>query len=844
MFEETKQRCLVSFDFSKLSKSASISSITEPSDLFDALPNKTHGYGYLRAVQKSVLDSWSPRRDERDLVIKTNTGGGKTIAGLLILQASLHEGKGPVLYVAPDSHLAARVVQEAENLGLRVVTEPDAAPFLSGGAICVTTMQILLNGRSRFGVLGSSTRQPVKVGTVVVDDAHAALALAEQQTHLTIPASHPAHAALLALFEDALSDQGQNAYMNIKDGDRSAVLRVPFWTWRERQTEVLNVLRPHRMDNTFQWTWPLIADLLPLCQAIASADAIEIQPPCPPIEMIPTFAEADRRIYLTATLADDSVLVTHFNADPASVAASIVPESAADLGDRLVLAPHELIPGIDEDDIRAFAAGFAQSVNVVVLAPSWPKAAKWLGYAQRTVSKPTDISAVVEELKAGHVGLVVIVNRYDGIDLPDNACRVLVIDGLPFAYSGIERREAVALRDSDAMVTRQLQRLEQGMGRGVRSREDRCAVLLIDPRLTQLVARADIADRLSPATRAQLKLSRQIAGELEGAGVAALGTVVQQVIQGDAGFRTVSREALLGVSYEPARVAPEAEHLRNAYNAAIAGRADEAAQHADRAVKAALSNGDDRLAGWLGETLASYLQPVDAVRAQAALVAATGRNAAILRPITGASYEKVKPAAAQAQQASDYLSKIYPSGADLVLGVQAVLNDLVWDNDRTDDTEAALVDLAEHLGLAAQRPERDYGRGSDVLWMTGTLAYSVIEAKSGATGSVIWKKDINQLAGSENWAQGEYGTDAQIVAVMMHPSHIVERSGTPPLGARVLNAEKLIELKAAATAFATALAQADGYRDAATVAGQLLQHQLRGSEIVQRYTRAAMRSAT
>jgi len=102
------------------------------------------------------------------------------------------------------------------------------------------------------------------------------------------------------------------------------------------------------------------------------------------------------------------------------------------------------------------------------------------------------------------VGVVVIVNRYDGIDLPDEACRLLIIDSLPFAYSGIERREAVALRDSEAMVTRQLQRLEQGMGRGVRSRDDRCAVLLLGPRLTQLVARADVADRLSAATRGSL----------------------------------------------------------------------------------------------------------------------------------------------------------------------------------------------------------------------------------------------------------------------------------------------------------------------------------------------------
>ena len=102
------------FDFKKVARTGALSTITDPAALFDALPNKATGYGYLRAVQKTVLDEWSARRTERDLVIKTNTGGGKTIAGLLILQACLHEGVAPALYVAPDPHLADQVRDEAD----------------------------------------------------------------------------------------------------------------------------------------------------------------------------------------------------------------------------------------------------------------------------------------------------------------------------------------------------------------------------------------------------------------------------------------------------------------------------------------------------------------------------------------------------------------------------------------------------------------------------------------------------------------------------------------------------------------------------------------------------------
>lgn len=830
------------FDFKKLARGGAISSITDPTALFDALPNKAEGYGYLRAVQKTILDAWSPRRNERDLAIKTNTGGGKTIAGLLILQASIHEGIAPALYLAPDPHLAKQVLGESAKLGLATVDDPESTKFLSGEAICVTTMQVLINGKSRFGLVGAVGRQPLPVRTIVIDDAHAALALAEERTFLRIPASHQAHAALVDMFDDDLRQQGLNALLDIREGDPTATpLRVPFWSWYDKREQVLQTLRPHRADGVFEWSWPLIADILPWCQATVGAETIEITPLCPPIEKLPSFAEADRRIYLTATLADDSVLVTHFGADAHSIAASIVPDSAADLGDRLIIAPQELNPTITHPQVRATARVLANGHNVVVLVPSYRQAGQWSTEADATVSTSADITAVIERLKAGHVGLVVIINRYDGIDLPDAACRVLIVDGLPQAYSLTERREAVALRDSDAMVTRQLQRLEQGMGRGVRSRDDRCVVILLGARLTQLVSRADVANRLSPATQAQLHLSRRVAHDLEGASMDDLEGVVRQVIDGDAGFREISREALVGVTYGPALLSPTAVHLRQAYDAAVGGRLEQSCVDADRAVKAALESGDERLAGWLGETLATYLHPLDAVRAQQALATASQRNPAVLRPRGGLIYRRVNATDAQARLASSLLQERYPDGGQLRLGIDAVLADLVWDSERTDATEDALADLAQLLGLVSQRPERDFGRGSDVLWALNNTKYAVIEAKSGATGPMIWKKDINQLAGSVNWCKTEYGEDTTVVPVMMHPAHIVERSGTPPSGTRVLNGEKLEELKAAVLAYGTALAQQDAFRDEGKVGEQLQAHRLLAGDIINAYSVAARR---
>lgn len=131
-----------------------------------------------------------------------------------------------------------------------------------------------------------------------------------------------------------------------------------------------------------------------------------------------------------------------------------------------------------------------------------------------TASKSEDIAAAVRRLRQEkHVGLVVLVNK-DGIDLPRTACEVLVVDGPPEAYGGLTRREEIVVGDYEEMVARQLQRIAQGMGRGVRSVNDRCVVLLLGPRLSQLMAAPKHRAQFGPATRAQIDLSRQVASGL------------------------------------------------------------------------------------------------------------------------------------------------------------------------------------------------------------------------------------------------------------------------------------------------------------------------------------------
>ncbi|WP_350310833.1 DEAD/DEAH box helicase family protein, partial [Mycobacterium tuberculosis] len=52
--------------------------------------------GPLRSSQKFILNKWfEESRDSKDSIIKLDTGQGKTLIGLLILQSLLNSNEGP-----------------------------------------------------------------------------------------------------------------------------------------------------------------------------------------------------------------------------------------------------------------------------------------------------------------------------------------------------------------------------------------------------------------------------------------------------------------------------------------------------------------------------------------------------------------------------------------------------------------------------------------------------------------------------------------------------------------------------------------------------------------------------
>ena len=163
--------------FEKLLGKRKITKPTNPIDIFNNL-DKESGKEYLRPPQTSVLEEWySKYQAQKDIIVKLHTGQGKTLIGLLMLQSSLNEGKGPAIYICPNNYLVDQTVKQALSFGINTIQFSDTRPpkeFLNSEAILITNCKKLFNGKSVFGVRGSG-REPIRLGSIAIDDAHKCL---------------------------------------------------------------------------------------------------------------------------------------------------------------------------------------------------------------------------------------------------------------------------------------------------------------------------------------------------------------------------------------------------------------------------------------------------------------------------------------------------------------------------------------------------------------------------------------------------------------------------------------------------------------------------------------------
>ena len=773
-------------DFGRLSAQLSKGKITDPTEIFMSLPSKNEKYSYLRNVQAEVLEQWYDQRDRKNNIIKMNTGSGKTTVALLILKSCLNEHGGHAAYVVPDNYLVAQVISEANELGIEVTNSEADIRFIQGEAILVINIQKLFNGKSVFGMRNAGN---IELDYILIDDVHACVEDVKSQFRIRISRNTDLSKQIFNLYKDDIRNQNEKVFLDICDGDPcSGNIIVPFWRISDTKSDLLRILQAHKDDDEIKFNFPLVGEVLAYCNCTFTYKGIEIEPYVVPVHKISSFCNAKRRIFMSATLCDDSQLVSTFDID--DITKAITPKQANDMGDRMILFPQAYSPLIKDDDIKAKIVQYASTYNIVVIVPSEYRAKYWSDTTTNIFSA-INIKTGVELIKRSNNGLYIFINKYDGIDLPDNACRIIVLDGLPDARTAIERVNESYLQGSDNAAKNKIQKIEQGMGRGIRSSNDFCGVIIMGAQLIQIIYSPKSQSFFSPATRKQFEVSSMLAQDLKDKSIDEIFGVLDYCITQNPEWVKLSKGALSNLNYEKdLKIDPIYITLRQAFNFAILRNQPEKSKQL--ICDLVNSTDDPVLKGYLMLEEAKYCQFSNPVDAQRILASAQDFNHHILKPIGGVKTynynKKVKP---QAQQIfEDFQQK---DVNEYIVQLNAAVDSLVFAPTSFKSFETALAKLGELLGWGGIRITD--GIGPDVFWYLGSLQYAVIECKNEATSKTISKGYCEQLLSSISWFRGKFEEDCKCIPIMVHPSNVFDKYASPSKDFRMIDEERLLLLK-------------------------------------------------
>jgi len=794
----------ITVNFGLIGKSNSKNTITNPTELFNALPKQ---YEYLRDVQSQVLEEWYSKRNENDLIIKMNTGSGKTVVSLLILKSSLNEKKGPALYVVPNKFLKNQVILEAQKLGINV-TEQEDADFLSGKSILIINSHQLFNGKSKF--------KNTNIGTILFDDVHAILSILEQQFTITIPRKNELFEKIVNLFKENLEEQDPIKFEEFKSDRLQGNMIVPFWAWQDKHLEVFKLLMAEekkesknpKKEVTFKLD--LIKDNLKFYECIIDKNSIEITFDQIPIDIINSYKICKRRIFTTATLANDGLLLSHFNLNLPQEA--ITPKSCSDIGERMILIPKLINPNLSNDEIKLNLKEKSKEYNIVVLVPSFKKSNEWEDYADLIIKD--DIEKNIKKLKEKHIGLVVLINRYEGIDLPNDACRILVIDDLP----KIERKYTGLMdgimRNNIETISNNIQKVEQGMGRGVRSREDYCVVLLLGDLLTDLITRnRDKLEKLfSIATLTQFEVSNQLMDQVKGKKITIkdLNALMNYCLDRNPEWIQSLKGALAEKNYhKKLHISKEIKTLRESYNLVSNGNIENGIEQIIN-----LSNEDilHEIKGFLLQKAAKYENSINPLEAQHLLKSAHKFSKLLVNPIEGIKNQRK---ILKSTKQIDYLiKKLKETGTnEYIIKINAIKSKLKFEDGEFNSFEDGINELGELLGFPSTRPDKNKGCGPDNLWSINKNEYLVIECKNEAKTDFISKDYCNQLSGSINWFNEVYNMSHEFVGIpiIIHPSNQVPPEASPHKNMKCIDKDKLKLIKKNLSDFGKALSELKNY---------------------------------
>lgn len=796
------------FDFDKLLKTTKQESPTNPADIYDSL-DRASDKGPLRPNQYEILKKWhESRRSESELIIKLHTGQGKTLIGLLMLLSKINETNEPAIYVCPNIQLAHQTCLQAEQFGIPYCTIDNAIPdeFSNGSKILITHVQKVFNGLSKFGLDGNS----LEVSHFLLDDAHACVDSIKMSVTLNINNNHSLYTEILELFEEDLRAQGEGSLIEIKDKIPTSLLSIPYWAWQEKSEGVTQIISKYKHESAVKFQWSLIKNIISSCSCIISGSHLEITPYLPPLDKYGSFWNAKNKYFMSATVADDSFLVKGLGVDVETVKNPLSLKEKWS-GEKMILIPSLINEAFDRGSIlNNITIRKPSDFGTVVLSPSYFVAEEWQKKGSVIAGKDNITEHIHNLNNKNYERIVVFANRYDGIDLPDDACRLLILDSKPNTSSLVDKLSDSCRKNSKFTKKRIAKALEQALGRGVRGQKDYCAVLITGMSLISEIMNSSTRKYISNQVQKQIEIgidiSNYVKDEISKSSMPvsfdSIFELVNKIIKRDDGWKQFYKEKMDSIGEDELfdYDALEIYKLeREAENYCRNGNIEKAKESIQKIINDFVQSDKDEI-GWYLQEMARIVNFSDKVEALRIQTAAYKAHQYLMKPQRDISYSKIPYDRERILVIQKWISQ-FPSFEEMSLSLNTSFENLNFGVE-SDLFEAALDDLGKVLGYNTDRPDKLIKKGPDNLWCVKSGEYILFECKNeileGRRG--IYQKETGQMSNSIAWFRDEY-KNCKCMNIMIIPTSSLEDGAGFESDVRIIMKHQLKILKDSVKSF-------------------------------------------
>ena len=779
-----------------------------PIEIFESLPSLDTSPNDLWRGQAEALEGWHKVRSKYDVLIALNTGAGKTIIGLLVAQSLVNEGVENVIYCCATIDLVVQTAEEARKIGLPCTTRTKQSfsddLFESGKTFCITTYQALFNGHS-------SLRRKFFPGAIIFDDAHVAESMLRDALTIRIDSrkQRDTFNQVAALFESHFQEIGRKSNFKsaISSQHPSIVMAAP-GAVRSCSAQLAQIIESSVQGedpagNTY--VLPYLSDRVDQCAVIFGNGVCEITPPFLPSLALDVFERRVRRVYLSATLQYKTDFVRSFGRLPSEI---VEPRNDAGNGERLILNA-DRITGADS---HLLPKKLAKKAKLLIAVPSYSAAERWEDMAK--ASAPEEFSGALSAFRRAKTpGVFLLVGRVDGIDLPHDTCRQMILDGLPAGISLFERYlwEYIDLKNLSA--TKIANRIAQLFGRINRGRNDYGVFLISGHDLTIWLANDRNVALLPDLLQQQISLGRDVQESLEENSPAEVGELFEQVLSRDAEWIDFYQANIQKGRLDEEQVA-KARALEQGMIAAAKVCAEFAKLRWENDIPGArkvledaieeIGRTDSRLAGWANIWLAGAFEAEGDVESAAASYRRAknqlGVNFAVpkLPPREpGRAPVPLSPFGLEVEQiASTTSADAYQKE---LRQLRRTLADL--DGAAPRPMEESVRALGEILGFNASRPDNENdGRGPDVLWESKESTVCLgLELKTDKRYPATYKKkeDIGQAHDSLEWIAANKPGIQCLGLILIGPEGKCSLETTPSAEMWLTQPQVFIELREA-----------------------------------------------